>query len=254
MFANAPAVADSSPLSGELVCHVNSISITLLQQQQRRARVPGTSHGGGRLSSSSPPWSLRWARLGGAVGGQMGRGGGRPRAGLRFAAGGPGPAPDLARGLLPSCPSQSLPRRMFFQGPAEQTAFGLWPGSLGGRDPASPPHLGVACFLWTLRSGRSLALLLLSPSEPWDPGAAGPMGYPGCRRGCVQGPSPRVGVLLSLEGPGRGSGGTSCGPPGDGLGPWLSRKGQCAELGRSRAARPQPEALRPAPFRAPVKL
>ena len=184
----------------------------------------------------------------------MGRGGGRPRAGLRFAAGGPGPAPDLARGLLPSCPSQSLPRRMFFQGPAEQTAFGLWPGSLGGRDPASPPHLGVACFLWTLRSGRSLALLLLSPSEPWDPGAAGPMGYPGCRRGCVQGPSPRVGVLLSLEGPGRGSGGTSCGPPGDGLGPWLSRKGQCAELGRSRAARPQPEALRPAPFRAPVKL
>lgn len=63
---------------------------------------------------------------------------------------GPGPAPDLARGLPPACPSQILPRRMFFQGPAEQMAFGFWPGSLMGRDPTSQP-----AWEWPVSSGHS---------------------------------------------------------------------------------------------------
>ena len=55
---------------------------------------------------------------------------------------------------VPPAP-RSLPRRMFFQGPAEQMAFGLWPGSLMGTDPTSHPRLAAACFLRTPQPGQT---------------------------------------------------------------------------------------------------
>lgn len=43
-------------------------------------------------------------------------------------------------------PCWSLPKRMFFQGTAERTACGLWPGSLAGTDPTPHPRGRAAPF------------------------------------------------------------------------------------------------------------
>lgn len=110
------------------------------QAESKGGRAQGRSHRAGSCPFVSR--SLQGGR--GAAGGPRGLGG----------AEGPGsvcwghsvfvqePGPCSRPGQGPPTP-QIPPRRMFFQGPAEQTAFGRWPGGLAGTDPV-PPRAGAA--------------------------------------------------------------------------------------------------------------
>lgn len=244
-----------SPLGWTLQVHCLARGPSRLSCEDRKRRLAqGRAEGGGGRGSrrhreqmavsSAEQCPLRRAGAGRPNG--LGRGPARGLAPCLFRR--PGPCSGPGRGPRPLRPHPRPSQRMFVQGPAEQMAFGLWPGSPSGTHPASHPgsrpvssgHPGQA---WPLPSLAASWPLRAAGSQGAVRGV--PKAVRGVPKAGTQGPTPH-----SVSPIRRTSGGLrhdpSCPSRGPRLGPGPRlRQGQCARPRRPWAARgSQPGAQR----------